>query len=162
MASLFCFALACDLREDSPQQVVDTLKYMTRSQDYEFDDPPDAEFFEGEDWRTFLTVEHEGFMFPGKAYVTFHSAYRYSRPMIHGGDDVYVYTLSLRCQSGDDGITDLIDFAEWLAPYSSTQGFVGYIIYEGLETPSLIYFRNGQVYVSEPPQPHEINMGDAW
>jgi hypothetical protein len=50
----FEIAVACDLRPDTSPQVVDTLRYMLRVEEYPFDDPPDHPWFEGAGWRSFL------------------------------------------------------------------------------------------------------------
>ncbi len=149
--SRFCFTLVCDLREDTPSQVIETLKYMTRTQDYEFNDAPDGVFFEDDYWRTCLSCSNEGFYFPGEAESTFRLAYRYNRSFNDGGAEVYLYTLSIRCESNDDGISTYVDLAGWLAPYSKTQGFVGYWIYEYSGEPTLVFFSNGQLFISDAP-----------
>jgi hypothetical protein len=154
--SRFCFTVACDLREDTPQQVIETLRYMTSNRDYDFNNPPDLPFFKDDDWRTFLVCESEGFIFPGEPHASLREAYRYSRSMVEGGEDVYLHTLSFRCQAKDDGITSYLTFIEWLAPYSSTTGFVGYWIYEDDEDPILIYFKDGQISMSKPSPPQPI------
>jgi hypothetical protein len=149
----FCFTFACDLKEDTPQQVIDTLTYMTRTEDYEFNNPPEGAFFEGDSWRTCLFCENEWFSFPGEAGRFLRSAYRYNRSFNEGGAAVYLYTLSFRCESKDDGLIEYIDIVEWLAPYSATRGFVGYWIYEYSQTPTLIYILNGHTQYSDALSP---------
>jgi hypothetical protein len=65
--------------------------------------------------------------------------------------DVYYYTLSFRRCMHDDVEFDILlwAFLNWLAPYSDTEGFVGY--YREMYTlhPTLIYFQKGKVYKLE-------------
>lgn len=67
MSFHFEFALACDLKPDTPRHVLDTLQYMTRSDEYEYpyEKAPDHLFFEGHDWTDML--QHHGTepRFPG-------------------------------------------------------------------------------------------------
>ena len=49
MSDHYDFRLACDLRADVPQQVLDTLRYMTREVEYDFNNPPDHIIFEAAD-----------------------------------------------------------------------------------------------------------------
>jgi hypothetical protein len=39
MSICYEFALECQIKRDVSQKVIDTLKYMTRSQKYDFDTP---------------------------------------------------------------------------------------------------------------------------
>src|SRR5258706_7504208 len=153
MSTPFCFAIACDLKEDVPEQVLETLKYMTRTRDYEFDNPPNAPFFEDEHWRDFFLHIGEGFYFPGEAGSWLRQVYRYTRPVSQGGGDVFLYTFSLRYSGKDDSITTCFEFLDWLAPYSATQGFVGYWIYEYGLNPWILYIQDGQVNISDRPFP---------
>lgn len=61
--------LACDLRYDVPQQVIATLKYLTRKEDYEFNDFPELPASEDKEdfynlqwhpWRKLLQFSHYG------------------------------------------------------------------------------------------------------
>jgi hypothetical protein len=160
--SSFCFALTCDLKLDAPQQGIDTLRYMTGTHNHEFNNPPDAEFFQDDDWRTFLVCDSSGFVFPGEAHASLLRAYRHTRPFVEGGEDVFVHTLSFRCQGYDEGIIYHLKFLEWLAQYSSTKGFVGYFIYEHDENPTLIYLRDGLIYTAEPQRSRDIHNEELW
>src|SRR5262249_36595778 len=80
---------------------------------------------------------------------------RYYRPMSEGGAEVLFYTFSVRCEDSDDGISAYIEFFDWLAQYSRTQGFVGYWQYENDEHPTLVYFQRGRFALAEvqiPPK----------
>jgi hypothetical protein len=135
MSEVIEFMLAIDLRPDTPQQVIDTLKYMTRKEDYEFNNPPDLYFFKQDEnskrpiWRHILQVKHEPLTHhPGEGGSAFHKAYRYSQY----GKDVLKDTLSFRVALHDDLVAaGVYDFISWLAIYSETQGFVGYCQTQG-------------------------------
>ena len=44
---------------------------------------------------------------------------------------------------------DIETFLVWLAPYSETEGFVGYMHHEVQENPLLIFFRDGKAFFRE-------------
>ena len=151
MSLHFDFAIACDLKPDTPQQVIKTLAYMTRTEDYPFDSPPDHPFFEGDEWRETLRTEPDGTYCPGDLGRSFRRAYRYDRLGVHH----YRYTLSFRCYMKDDEFYDMAwPLIDWLAQHSETEGYVGYIR-ETLDwQPTLLYFKHGTFYihkVSETP-----------
>ena len=77
---------------------------------------------------------------------------------------MYYDTLSLRCYLLDDTFFHIWWlFAEWIAEYSATTGLVGYYREELDLHPTLIYFRDGKVYISEVTQrPISIHDGTPW
>ncbi len=163
MSLHFDLAIACDLKPDTPQQVINTLQYMTRTEDYDFHDPPAHEFFTrpGPDWRLILQIPH-GTMpygFPGVAGSSFRRVYHHTQ----FGVDVYRHTLSFRREMLDDSFYDWWPFAEWLALYSESSGCVGYYRATYDWQPTLIYFRDGRVYTCEVTQrPVEIRERKLW
>jgi len=101
MSDHYDFRLACDVRADTPQQVIETLRYMTRADDYDFNDSPSHPFFasvelyDGEaydTWRHILQCG-EGYT-PGVFGSSLHEAYRGDRP---GGQQIVVPTLDVHC-----------------------------------------------------------------
>src|SRR5215813_2287357 len=134
----FCVSLACDLNEDTPQQVVDILRHMVGLASVELVNLPRHRFFENEYWDTLLRVTGLPW-FPGEGAATLRRVGRYYRPLSEGGAEVSFYTFSVRCEDSDDGLTAYIEFFDWLAQYSRTQGFVGYWQYEYTEHPTLVY-----------------------
>ena len=147
MSLYFDGALFCDLKSDVPQQVIDTLQYMTRSEDYSFDSPPDHEFFKDKDWRRFLEIQPNYSCAPGLVYSEFRKAHRYEQDNVL----VYYYTFSFRrCMHDDVEFNiSLWSFLNWLARYSDTEGFIGYYREEFTLHPTLMYFKNGKVYKLE-------------
>src|SRR5262245_17099578 len=138
MSYHYDFALACDLKADTPQQVIDTLAYMARKADYPYNNPPAHSFFdEGWHWRYMLQMLPEETYSPGNVGSCFRRAYR--------AEGVYRYTLGFRCWMLDDTFY-WASFTDWLAPHSETEGCVGYYREEHDWQPTLIYFKSGEVF----------------
>ena len=168
MSLHFECVLHCDLKPDTPQQVIDTLRYMTGSFD-EFDDPPKAPFFQFDGWAR--PPRPDGWL-DGRAWRTIFRGHDYSTPSDSGpipycpyfagrptvffgqtwkngvGQDLHFrHTLSVSIGMLDDGFYDTWPFLlSWLARHSETQGYVGYTREEMDLHPTLTYFREGHVY----------------
>ena len=151
MSERYDFLLMCNLRDDIPAQVIDTLKYMTRSEDYEFNNPPDYSFFKGESWRNILRIplkypKNMG-TFTGDANTIFRRDVKY----VHMGITHYFWTLYIRRIMHGDAMMDYLCFAHWLAQYSQRVGFVGYYHapydLEEPYPPELLYFVNGKLQI---------------
>ena len=153
MSLHFDFALACDLKPNTSQQIVDTLAYMTRSSDYRFDDPPKHPYFSDDpydSWRTMLQITPKDTHLAGEVGAILRRVHRYP----YAATDQYRYTFSFRRFMLDDEFYQVWwNFSQWLAPYSETQGFVGYYREELALQPTLLYFRSGEVYLHEVTQP---------
>jgi len=54
-------------------------------------------------------------------------------------------SLNVHCDVADDELDVCFDLLETLAPYSATDGFVGYLRVPWDLSPGLIYFRDGRV-----------------
>lgn len=54
-------------------------------------------------------------------------------------------SLNVHCVVADDELDTTFDLLESLAPYSATNGFVGYLRVPWELSPGLIYFRDGRV-----------------
>src|SRR5438067_9770120 len=117
---------------------------MTRSEEFDFDDPPSYPWFEAGEWREILQTDPEATHMPGNQWAVFRRAYRFTQY----GVDQYRWTLSFRCEMSDDPFyEDWWEFAHWLACWSDTQGFVGYYREEFERSPTLIYFLDGKVHI---------------
>ncbi len=160
MSLHFDFALACYIKPDTPQQVLDTLQYMTRTEDYNFDQPPRHPFFQDEYWRNMLKALMDSTCFPGQFGGTFRRVHRYTQANV----EAYRYMLSFRCYMLEDEFHEnWWPFAQWIAPYSESTGCVGYYREEFDWQPTLIYFRDGKVYVCQVTQsPLDIQDGKPW
>ncbi len=155
--SRFCISIACDLIENIPQNVVDILKHLVTPENAEVNNLPDHRFFEDEFWDTLLSDARLPW-FPGEGGAVLRRVSRYFRPANQGREEVFFYTFSFRCEGNDDGITDFIEFLDWIAHYSHTQGFVGYLQDEYDEHPTLVYFKQGKLMLSDtPPPPQEVD-----
>jgi hypothetical protein len=149
MSLYFDGFFACDLKLDVPQRVVDTLKYMTREDEYEFADVPDHRFFTIEGWNNFLRPEKDAMgevwtCAPGFVVSEFQKKTQYGP---HNTNWEY-YTLSFRRTMHDDVEFNVHwwDFLDWIAPYSDTTGYVGYYREEFTLHPKLIYLKNGRLF----------------
>ncbi len=156
MSTRYDFMLMCNLRDDIPAQVVDTLKYMLRTEDYEFNNPPNDPAFETDWWRNTF-----------RPYPEYRNMNTYTGDEIHifrrdsrGGSNnstIYFYSLQLRRVMHGDAMEEYLCFANWLAQYSERVGFVGYYlrsyaIDEGTN-PTLLYFINSKLHIAQNLKP---------
>jgi hypothetical protein len=153
MSMHFDVAVAFDLKPTTPQQVLDTICFLVRTQDSSFSSPPEDPFFAMDGWQNVFQAKPEATYCPGDLYKTFRSAYRFTRQNVKH----YRHTLSFRCYVLDDEFYHLFyPLLQWLALQSETAGFVGYYR-ERLEWwPTLIFFKDGEVYfheAKESPEP---------
>jgi hypothetical protein len=140
----------CNLRDDTPAQVIDTLKYMTRTEDYKFDNPPDYPFFKGNIWRNILRIplEQQNMgKFTGDEATIFRRDIKYVRMDV----TYYFWTLYIRQVMHGDVQFEYMCFAHWLAQYSERVGFVGYChsqyaIDEGT-APNFLCFVNSKLQI---------------
>ena len=146
--------VSCFLKSNMPEQAVETLKYMTRDEDYEFDSPPNHWFFEmaDADWKNILrNCRDDGddyWSFPGPGYLIFRKEPRYGQ----GDRLVEAYVFNLRCFGKGSHLGILYirhGFLPWLAQYSESDTFVGYWREEFTRDPTLIYFLDGKAYSRE-------------
>jgi hypothetical protein len=163
MSLHFEVAIACDLRPDVPQQALDTLQYLLRSEEYAFDDPPSHPWFTGDAWRWFLHCRSaqdasDWVACAGEVGGVLRLAYRY------GADGPPTrHTLSIRCYMHDDQFADGVGFLEWLAGLSDTIGLVGYFREKYALHPTLLYFKGGRVYLTEVTRPpREMHTDEPW
>jgi hypothetical protein len=161
---LFDFGLACYLKLDTPEDVVDILNSLTRTATPDPNNPPHnpwnkedypflgslpptwvGQLFEKYDEHTDL---------PGETGATFRSVYRHNQPEAKGGAPVYGYMFSCRIFDTAEGIMYYVEFVKWLAPYSETRGVVGYLRFEYSDDPgtiTLFCFNDGKAYWYDVP-----------
>ena len=146
MSFHFEFMLAFDLKPDTPTDVIALLRYLTRTEDYAFDGAPPApiaEYWERDDpgWRQLLQKRDALWYGAGSAISQFAVA-----PPWRQTTSVTQYTLTIRTDAGEADFYQLwSQFFQWLAPYSATEGWVGYYREEGNREPTLLYFEQGRV-----------------
>jgi len=151
MSDHFDYGIRCTFPHSLSGQVVDTLTYMTRSEDYAFHDCPDhpffapEEFFEGEvyeAWRGLLQYPR------GEDTGHFARFFRFRSPRYQWGPgygDPYI--LDFRIDVHEDNEGYYWGLLDWLATVSSSRGFVDYSILKdgGFSQPTLFYFIDGRL-----------------
>jgi hypothetical protein len=144
MSQYFDGFFACKLKSDTPQEIIDVLRYMTRKQNYEFKNPPAHRLFEIEGWEHFLQISPSDFRCaPGMTG----SELRKETDHYVSGKEVEYYTISFRRTMHDDVEFFIYwwEFIDWIIPYSDTEGFVGYWREEFDTHPELIYIEKGRL-----------------
>ena len=122
--------MAIQLKAETPKDVIETLRYMMGETE-RLEATPDHKLFDAEEWRRMLMPGNYYFDGEVRSTVTYDDPFRKPR-------------LTIRCNA-KNGFNELGYFLDWIAPYSDTDGFVGYTMYEGDYKPILIYFRDGKV-----------------
>lgn len=125
--------LACELKQKTPTKVIKTLGYMTRTEDYPFNKPPEHPFFQIEGWIDIL--------------LSYSSEHKIN--FFHYDHITETYQLNIRASIKNYN-QEYEHFLDWLAPSSETEGFVGYMICEVDDDPILIYFEGGKAYLATP------------
>lgn len=121
------------LKQDAPEDVVETLKYMAGDIEY-LATVPIHSLFQTSRWKHMF--RSSSYYFDGDT----RSTMRY--------DDISkAYHLTIRCDLKNYD-SEIEEFLDWIAPYSCTEGFVGYYRYEEAENPTLVYFDEGAVRYS--------------
>jgi hypothetical protein len=156
MSLYFDGFFACDLQPDTPPAVLDTLRYLTRTTDVTLTDVPDHAFFQTEGWRDFLRP-HEDYRFaPGPVFSEL--------KLLRRGDHSVYHSLCFRRSMHDDieYYVHWWHFLYWIAPYSATVGYVGYCRETYSLHPTLIYFKNGQVFHAKVHAEPKGWYGEVW
>ena len=159
MSLYFDGMIFCDLKPEIPEQVINTLQYMTRSHDYSFDNPPEHEFFEVDAWRSWLQIQPNHTCGAGMVFSNFHKTKRYGP----NNTKVDYYTLSFRRCMHDDVEYYILwwAFLYWIAPHCES-GFVGFCRETFTLHPTLVYFRNGKVFKYEVEGNPTGWYGELW
>jgi hypothetical protein len=143
------FMLNVELKPSTPQSVKDILQYMVYGSDKEPDDIPDHPLFDPDTrW---------DYMLQGDSFYFTHNRTGYVGPISKNdhmppGD---YWTLQVHCNF-KNYYNEIDQFLSFIAPYippSSSLEFVGYTQYELDETPTLLYFYNGNFYKILSPGP---------
>jgi hypothetical protein len=162
--STYEFAFACDLKSNLSQEIIDTLKYMTRSEEYEFETNLKHNLFTSswEEGSFADPAENEGefddefgdeFTFLADWRTLISNIPNYGEELLSGlcGSILRDSKLNVRRFVGDDEFNNsFIQLMEWLVSICESTGFVGYYSYmSNMEIggdPTLIYFEHGQVF----------------
>jgi hypothetical protein len=123
MGTGFEAAFICQLSPELPESVLETLRYMVRSEKYTFETPifiPDIFYFEdcGEAWRTIIWNGESPDIRQQEEYFT-----QERRSSLQDGIICFRDTMPDDCF--DNVFTSLID---WLATISITEGVIGYYL----------------------------------
>lgn len=145
------FMLAFDLKPDTPPDIIALLQYLTRTEDYAYDGPPPEPVIgyapdAGDPWwRQMLQNRDPLWYGAGSAIGILAAAPSWRRNNAQ-------HTLTIRSEALDDDFYQVWLFMfVWLAQYSATEGWVGYYREQAALQPTLIYFRDGQVYYYDIP-----------
>jgi hypothetical protein len=142
MAPWYEIFLACDLKENVAQQVIDVLDFLlaVRSMETEAEaigkietiPAPDHYFFLESAW--YLLLTDHCYYFPGNIF----SELRYDKIA-----NAFQFTARAMVRRRGNLIAAFLD---WLAPNSSTNGYVGYTRCDEVKQIDLIFFEDGDVY----------------
>ena len=113
------------LYSNTPENILDILRYMVGDINIEPDDKPNHPLFETDRWR--MLFMSDSYYFDG---IT-NSVLDYD-----GITEAYYLTVRSNFKNYDDEINKFLDF---IRPYLDTKGFLGYYRYEEDEYPVLIY-----------------------
>ena len=160
MGSCYEFAFACNLKSGLSQEVINTLKYMTRSEEYKFETNLKDNLF-NTSWEEGLLRVTTGSNLEGEVGDEFDFAYGW-RSIISNNPNYGDEFLSGLCGSvfrdsklnvrryinEDDFYNIFPQLMNWLVSICESLGFIGYysnVTREIGGDPTLIYFENGQV-----------------
>lgn len=120
--------IALQFEKDTPKEIIDTLRYMLeKGTEIPRSNHP---LFNTESWRVMLVKDIS--YFPGDS---FHSL-SYSARL------GYDLTVRSSLKNYDKEIELFLDF---INPYIKTEGFIGYMMGEECDRPTLIYHVNGEI-----------------
>lgn len=126
--------LACTLKKDTPQEVLNLLRFMCggeRAAPKPADENlPAHPLFRAERWQ--YVLRSASYYFPGEPYASLRAA-----------DATGLAYLTVRSNLKNYDF-EIEYFLHWLAPYSESAGFVGYSRYEESLQPRLIFFADGK------------------
>ncbi|MBZ0287586.1 MAG: hypothetical protein K8I30_08220 [Anaerolineae bacterium] len=162
MSTHFDLFFAFDLKSEKFDQIAAPLNYLLGKVDVIENPPLDsffaddkkASFFVTEEWKGLLVLSHNQMSdFPGEGIVSLFSGYRYNLPQYEMD---LRHTLTFRDEILLDDLHLYYFFLDWIAPYSETSGFIGYIRSQYDFYPSLLLFKHGRLAFQDtdpkPPQ----------
>ena len=120
-------------KKDTPNNVINIIKYMLNEDEFVYYELPDHPLFKTARWNFMLVSD--SYYFDGQ-----------TDSSLHYDDISSQYYLNVRCNLKNyDG--EIEKFMEFIQPYLDTRGFLGYTRYEEFDDPTLIYnSRDGIVY----------------
>lgn len=155
MSICYEFGFDCQIKQDVSQEILETLNYMTRSQEYDFD-PPEIDhpmFKEGSDWKWTFEVDGQKRTVIRYEWRTFLCNYpREGEQYLLGkfGSTFENYRLCCRRLSRDDEFDNVWWLLlPWIASISETTGFVGYYRGNFDDSPTLLRFEGKKCHAYE-------------
>lgn len=155
MPTLYIFAMECNLKRSISQEVITTLEFMTRSEEYDFVPPMNHHPLFQNDFRRVVTVGEMSIVLESSWRFILKNCHRNGEEEFPGvfGSNFQDYRLRFRHLVRDDDFFNVwYVFGPMIASISETSGFVGYYIGDVLHPPPklvLIRFENG--YILECP-----------
>lgn len=122
--------LACRLKSDVPSLVIETLNSMIEPLTPLNEILPQHPLFTKYTWRDIFSMD--SLYFPGQPYASL--AYQ---------NLLSCYELTLRIKNKYKD--ELVAFLDWIVPYSSIEGFVGYLRADEDNEITLLYFNKGKL-----------------
>ena len=125
--------MACELPKDTPEKIINIIKYMLG----EIDECPNIieerdPLFNTTRWRCMLRSSSYSFI---KSRAT-------SSLWYDGIAKQYILSIWCNLKNYDEEVDK---FLNWIINYTTSYGFVGYKRYEEFDNPTLIYFENNTV-----------------
>lgn len=141
MSYWYDFGVACDLQTDTPQEIIDVLKYLVGLESKEYTSPTKNSLpFDLESYRRNFVEYQPANQFPG----IFGASLRQTWRNFLEGNSGNRNTFSFRCEMHEDQFgEESWTFITWLAPYTETGG-IGYFYTSLRDIPTVIYFRGGK------------------
>lgn len=130
------FIMRCELKASTPDQVIETLKYMVNPDEIAFANHPDHPFFETEEWEYVLWTAGGALWDPDSK--------------LDYDEAKGIYNLNVRTSVKDSEGQQVESFLYWIAPYSATEGFVWDSHPEYNLFPTRILFENGHAFLVDP------------
>lgn len=126
---------AIELKRDTPEFVLSTLRYMLHDSDDDQLTLPKHPLFKTDRWQYMLNGD--SYYFSGK-----------TNTRLTWDKIVSSYYLTIRCNLKNYN-DEIGKFMDWISQYADEHGFVGYTRYEEADDPILIYIRDGKVEYKE-------------
>lgn len=161
MGTRYDFDLTVNLKEDVPDEIVEVVEFLLIPDKQPPAHVPDDPLFSGQ-WQEyrFANWVHSCEPNAGETICALRNVHRYTQR----GVDHYQYTLQLRFAGKLETVVDSgIAFAMWIAKRSDQDGCVGYYRAADARHPTLLYFHDGELYitpVTEPPR--RATDGATW
>jgi hypothetical protein len=120
--------LGIDLKKDTPEEVINILKYLSNPTDDEPKELPKHEFFQCDRWKWLFTMDSYYFDYKTQCAFTYDDVNRYWNLSV---------TSNLKNYCGE-----IEKFIDWIKPYINSYpgDFLGYSRYEEFQDPIIIKY----------------------